>query len=143
MDIVGKVELNDSSQCVFYVEEFRGKKFGSIRKFVESEAYSGPTKSGVVLNTDGIDELVALLGGLLKQTGKLQDKEVGKVQVQDGKFIAVNITTYREEQGLDIREYVDTEDYSGPTKKGIRLPVDAVKDAVGYLKTMKEKLVKA
>ena len=140
MDIVGKIELNDSSQCVFYVEEFRGRKFGSIRKFVDSEAYSGPTKSGVVLNPEGIDELVALLGGLAKLSGKLEDKEVGKVQVQDGKFIAVTITTYREEQGLDIREYVDTDEYSGPTKKGIRLPVGAIKDSIGYLKTMKEKL---
>jgi hypothetical protein len=137
MDVIGKVGLNDSSECWFYVQEFKGKKFGSIRKFVDSEVYSGPTKNGVVLNVEGIGELVKLLEKVSPGT---PDKELGKVQDQEEKYIAVQTSTFKEEQAIDIREYVDTETYSGPTKKGVRIPMASLKDVIGYLKTMADKL---
>jgi len=149
MDIIGKIEINDSSSCVFYIEEFRGKRFGSIRKFVDSEVYEGPTKSGVVLNEKGVAELISLLENFSSSRGeseKIEDGKLGKVEMDshnkmgEERCIVVQISTFKNEQALDIREYVETEAYSGPTKKGVRIPLNSIKDVIGYLKTMEGEL---
>ena len=36
---------------------------------------------------------------------------------------------------VDLREHIETPEYSGPTKKGIRFPWDKLADVIGLLKT--------
>ncbi len=46
--------------------------------------------------------------------------QVGAIPKKDGLEIKASITEFRKEFYIDIREFLNSEDYEGPTKKGIR-----------------------
>lgn len=56
------------------------------------------------------------------------DKEIGKIN--KGEFqgtmtdIIVAVREYNGRVGVDIREYSTSEKYTGPTKKGLRIPAE-------------------
>ncbi len=45
---------------------------------------------------------------------------VGSVPKKDGLEIRASITEYRNEYYIDIREFMISAEYEGPTKKGVR-----------------------
>ncbi len=54
------------------------------------------------------------------------DKEIGRIRKNDTTDIVVKITEYKGSIGLDIREYVQSERYTGWSKSGTRIPADQV-----------------
>jgi hypothetical protein len=60
------------------------------------------------------------------------EKEIGKIQ--KGEYqgtiteIVVGIKEYNGKIGVDIREFTQSEAYTGPTKKGLRIPADKFDD---------------
>ena len=56
------------------------------------------------------------------------DKDVGKIN--KGEFqgtvtdIVIGIREYNGKVGVDIREFTTSEKYTGPTKKGLRIPAE-------------------
>ena len=56
------------------------------------------------------------------------EKDIGKIS--KGEYqgevteIVVGIKEYNGRVGVDIREFVTSEKYTGPTKKGLRIPVE-------------------
>ena len=54
------------------------------------------------------------------------EKEIGKIE--KGEFqgavteIVIGVKEYNGKVGLDIREFVTSDRYTGPTKKGLRIP---------------------
>lgn len=56
------------------------------------------------------------------------EKDIGKIQ--KGEYqgtvteIVVGIREYNGKSGVDIREFTASETYTGPTKKGLRIPAD-------------------
>lgn len=57
------------------------------------------------------------------------EKEIGKIN--KGEFqgtvtdIVVGIKEYNGRVGVDIREFVTSDRYTGPTKKGLRIPAES------------------
>ena len=60
------------------------------------------------------------------------EKEIGKIL--KGEYqgttteIAVGIKEFNGRIGVDIREFTQSETYTGPTKKGLRIPADKFED---------------
>lgn len=60
------------------------------------------------------------------------EKEIGKIK--KGEYqgttteIIVGIKEYNGKIGIDIREFTQSETYTGPTKKGLRIPADKFED---------------
>ena len=60
------------------------------------------------------------------------EKEIGKIQ--KGEYqgtlteIVVGIKEYNGKIGVDIREFTKSETYTGPTKKGLRIPAHRFED---------------
>ncbi len=60
------------------------------------------------------------------------EKEIGKIT--KGEYqgtlteIVVGIKEYNGRVGIDIREFTQSESYTGPTKKGLRIPADKFED---------------
>jgi len=60
------------------------------------------------------------------------EKEIGKIP--KGEFqgtvtdIVVGIKEYNGRVGVDIREFTQSDTYTGPTKKGLRIPADKFED---------------
>jgi len=59
------------------------------------------------------------------------EKEIGKIQ--KGEYqgtiteIVIGLREYNGKTGIDIREFTKSEQYTGPTKKGLRIPADKFK----------------
>jgi hypothetical protein len=54
----------------------------------------------------------------------LTDAEVGRVRKNDTTEVVVRKTEFKGSVGIDIREYVTSEKYTGWSKNGLRIPVD-------------------
>ena len=60
------------------------------------------------------------------------EKEIGKIP--KGEYqgtvteIIIGLKEYNGKTGVDIREFTKSETYTGPTKKGLRIPADKFED---------------
>lgn len=140
---VGLIKLNETSDIRFYVDEFKGHKYASVRTFVKGESYSGPTKSGVTLNARVLDEVIPVLEKLPAEPQALEDVELLRVPKKAGVELVVRVTIFKDSTGVDLREWVDEPDYKGWSKKGVRIPYKELKAALGFLRTMKSAVAKA
>ncbi len=140
MEEIGTISLTESSEIIFYIDSYRGKQFANIRKFVKSKKYTGPSKSGIKLNKTELQKIYESLRNLSVQTDDLQESEICKIPVHKGKSIRVGINFFNGSYGLDIREYLETKKYSGPSRKGVRIPVDCFEDIILHLEDLLRKI---
>jgi len=136
MDVIGTINLSQSSEIIFYVGKYKGTAFASIRKFIKSQKYTGPTKRGIMLNKRQLQIIYEILQRLQIDSETIQDQELIKIPLNDSRFIYVGINFFEGQYGLDIRQYLKTEKYAGPSKKGVRIPVEYFSDVVGYCQKM-------
>jgi hypothetical protein len=135
---LGDINLGDRSVLKFYVDEFKGHKYGSIRTFVTGEAYSGPTKSGVTMNARILDLAIPVLEKLPAEPTALEDVELGRWPKKMGVELVARITIFKDNTGIDLREWVDEAEYKGWSKKGVRIPYKDLAKALEYLRLMKK-----
>ena len=134
---LGSLTVNDSTEIKFYVDEYKGHRYGSIRTFVKGDTYSGPTKSGVTLNATILDGVLEALGKLPPEPQALEDKELARFPKKLGVELVVRITIFKDTTGVDLREWVEEETYKGWSKKGVRIPYKDLPKAVSLLKEMR------
>jgi len=53
------------------------------------------------------------------------EKEIAKIKKNDNTDIIVRVDEYNGKKGITIREFVTSEKYTGFTKSGTRIPVEA------------------
>ena len=143
LKVLGDIPLGDNSVLKFYVDEFKGHKYGSIRTFVVGETYSGPTKSGVTMNARILDEAVPLLEKLPAAPAGSEDVELARWPKKMGVELVARITLFKDTHGVDLREWVDEAEYKGWSKKGVRIPYKELPKALAYLREMKTLVAKA
>ena len=139
---LGAVPLSESSELKFYVDEFKGHRYGSIRTFVKGDAYSGPTKAGVTLNARVLEETLPILEKLPSEPAGAEDRELLRVPKKPGVELVVRITLYKGAPGIDLREWVEEAGYKGWSKKGVRVPYNSLPAMLGYLREMKALVAK-
>ena len=139
---LGAIALSETSELKFYVDEFKGHRYGSIRTFVKGDAYSGPTKAGVTMNARVLDETIPVLEKLPAQPAAAEDLELVRVPKKLGVEFVVRITHHKETVGIDFREWVAEAGYTGWSKKGVRVPYNDLAAMVGYLRQMKALVAK-
>jgi hypothetical protein len=57
-----------------------------------------------------------MVGGIMAEIGRMKKNETTEIVVQK--------TEYRGSVGIDVREYVTSERYTGWSKNGVRIPVE-------------------
>ncbi|MBN1879452.1 transcriptional coactivator p15/PC4 family protein [bacterium] len=67
---------------------------------------------------------------------------VGSIPKKDGLEIRATLTEYRNEFYIDIREFMKSEDYEGPTKKGIRFHSENWDDFFKLIKKLDQEIKK-
>ena len=135
--IVGRLSVGGSATLVFSVNEWRGKPFACVRKFVLTQKYEGPTKSGLVLNKNLLYELILALAQLEKTIPPQEKHEFKRIPKTDTEYIKIETMPSEEIDDLpavDVREFVDTRSYQGPTKRGIRLRWNLLPDVIACLR---------
>lgn len=139
---LGEISLGDRSVLRFYVDEFKGHRYGSIRTFVSGETYSGPTKSGITMNARILDEAIPVLEKLPPEPTALEDVELARWPKKAGVELVARITIFKDSTGVDLREWVDEAEYKGWSKKGVRVPYKDIPKALGFLRQMKAMVAK-
>jgi hypothetical protein len=54
----------------------------------------------------------------------LAENEVGRIRKNETTEVVVRKTEFKGSEGIDIREYVTSEKYTGWSKNGLRIPID-------------------
>jgi len=134
--LVGSVPTSDTSELRFYVDEYRGYPYASIRTFVKRENYSGPTKAGITMNPAVLEKVIETLGKLSPEPQATEDTELARIPRKNGLELVVRIAIYRDSTGIDLREWVDDGTYKGWSKRGVRIPYGDTKKSLDYLKEM-------
>lgn len=137
---IGVLPLSDASELRFYVDEFKGHRYGSIRTFLKGETYSGPTKAGVTLNPPVLAGVVEALSKLPPEPAS-EDRELARLPRKLGVELVVRVTLYKDATGVDLREWVDDVEYKGWSKKGVRIPYKQVAQALTFLREMQKHVV--
>jgi hypothetical protein len=66
--IIGEIQKTGTDRIIITVKEFKGKTYIDVRNFFENdEGEMVPTKKGVSLTPENLDELIRLLGEAKKQ----------------------------------------------------------------------------
>lgn len=66
--IIGEIQKTGTDKIIVTVKEFKGKTYIDVRNFFENdEGEMVPTKKGVSLTPENLDELIRLLGEAKKQ----------------------------------------------------------------------------
>lgn len=139
---LGSIPLSESSELKFYVDEFKGHRYGSIRTFVTGDAYSGPTKAGVTLNARVLEETIPVLEKLPAEPAEAEDRELVRVPKKMGVELVVRVTLHKGTVGVDFREWVVEAGYTGWSKKGVRVPYNGLAATLGFLRQMQALVVK-
>jgi hypothetical protein len=114
-----------------------------VRKFVSGEKYDGPTKSGLVMSGDVLVSVIDALARLKSESPGARERQFAKIQKARDTEIVVTVIPPDDLKALpsvDLREYVDSESYTGPTKKGVRFAWDKLDDFIGLLKAQAQHL---
>lgn len=133
---VGAIGMSDESEIKFYVDEFKGYKYASIRTFLKREGYTGPTKAGVTLNPNLLAQVIEVLAKLPPEPQAIEDQELARFPKKMGTEFVVRVTIYKDTTGVDLREWVDDGAYKGWSKKGVRIPYKDLAKSISMLKEM-------
>ncbi len=135
METIGTIEMSKSIELKFYVEEFKEALYANIRKFITSEKYTGPTKKGIMLSHENLKEIIKKINTNIDSFKKFEEVKQ-QVKLDDERYINIAIVTFKEKKYFELREYLDTEKYSGPTKKGVTIGVDYFEETLVFLTKM-------
>ncbi len=137
---IGAIPLSETSELKFYVDEYRGRTYASVRAFLKRESYAGPTRSGVTLSAPLLEGVIEALSKLPQEPQALEDRELGRFPKRAGLELVLRVTIYKDSTGIDLREWVDDMAYKGWSKKGVRIPYQELGKALQYLREMRELL---
>ena len=72
-----------------------------------------------------------------------KDVKFGEFKLRDTAILVIKKTTYKGEDRIDFRVWLNSAKYKGPTKQGFVLTMDKIDDFVKVINDMKKKLAKA
>ena len=121
---VGSIKIDEGNEIRFSVDAYKQSRYLSVRKYLKSETYSGPTKAGITLTSEVVIKIAKALAALPNDIKEIADGELGKYARRQGLAIVLRVSSFNTAKGIDIRQWQEDETYTGWTKKGIRLPLE-------------------
>lgn len=140
---VGYVELTATTRIIFAVGSWKGQSRASIRKFVSTEKYSGPTKSGMSLDGTTVVQLLTALRTLqsaIPAHDQNQYVSIGKAHDWEIRITVIPPDEDSQLPSVDIREYVESPNYTGPTKAGVRFPWNLLRQFSQFVEVLVRQL---
>src|ERR1019366_881376 len=109
--VIGTIQLTRTTRLVFSVRPWKGQMLAHVRKFVSSEKYDGPTKSGVAMRGPVLMSVIDALTQLKAESPGAQEKQFAKIHKAGDIDIMVTLIPPDDLKALpsvDVREYVDS-----------------------------------
>ncbi len=135
-EIIGKISLGRTAELRFERSLFKGKNYINIRRFVESANFTGYTKKGVTLSPDIAQQLVNALNQYLQTSEANRNDEICRLTKNETTELIARTLPPDEKHdvtSIDIREYVQTENYTGWTQKGFRLHINEIDNIINFM----------
>lgn len=129
---IGILSINPQEEIHFSIDAYRGYRYVSVRRYLSTDGFSGPTRDGVTLTPEIIRVLVPMLMSLPADAKQLKLGQVGKFAKRPGICVVVSIIEFRGQRVLELRQWEQTK---GFTKIGIFLPLDKWKEIRGLFQT--------
>jgi len=76
---IGKIPKNEETNIVIRVDDFGGKPGLTIREFVNSERYTGFTKSGTRISAEHFEEFKKMINSIDPKDFKISSSEQKKL----------------------------------------------------------------
>lgn len=99
-----------------------------LLKILEEEASKEKSKKKPSFHLIKEKKLQYYSGWDKKKQVKQMDEEIGRIKKSDTTEIVIKIDDFGGGKGVNIREYITTERYTGFTKQGTRIPADKWKE---------------
>ena len=142
-NVVGTVQLTRSTSLVFSARPYKGKHLAHVRKYVSTAKYKGPTKAGLAMAGDVLLEVIEALEHLHAAVPGPKGLEFARVAKRGDVEIVISTVPPDDLKALpsvDVREFVDSTRYTGPTKKGIRFGWEKLPEVIHMLRAQAKKL---
>ena len=105
----------------FSIDAYRGYRYVSVRRYLRTDNFVGPTRDGVTFTPEMIRALVPVLNQLPAEEKQLKLGQLAKLAKRAGICVVVTVAEFRGQRGLELRQW---EQDKGFTKKGIWLPLN-------------------
>ncbi|MCK8114789.1 PC4/YdbC family ssDNA-binding protein [Anaerosoma tenue] len=132
VELLHTARIDDEFELCFTTYSLGKRRLGSARIFRNNHKYCGPTKSGIDMPRYQVDALIPVLRrlsdelerGLCAPPCEYASLDAGRTA---NWLVQVLVHDTRPDgQFLDVRKFVTSDNYTGPTRKGIRLTVDHI-----------------
>ena len=133
MELIGEIDITDSTKVCFLISTYNDRRYGVVRKFITGGEYVGPTKHGLNAQRgvwQGILELIQLIN---HDSSNIDTINLGKIKINAGCFAMVSISYLRGNYYLQIQKYYESAKYTGPGK-GVAIPFIHIEVTKKYLK---------
>lgn len=117
---IGKLVLSEQEEVHFSIDAYRGYRYVSVRRYLRTDNFAGPTRDGVTFTPEMIRALVPVLNQLPAEEKQLKLGQIAKLAKRAGICVVVTVAEFRGQRGLELRQW---EQDKGFTKKGIWLPL--------------------
>ena len=97
----------------------------SVRRYLNTDGFSGPTRDGVTLTPEMVRVLVPVLLAQPADAKQLKLGPLGRFAKRPGICIVVSVVEFRAQRGLELRQW---EQDKGFTKTGIWIPLSKWED---------------
>jgi hypothetical protein len=141
--VIGTVSLTPMAKLVFTIRPWKGRNYAHVRKFIITARYEGPSKSGLAMAGDSLMEVIKALERLQAELPGMQEWEYTLISKTKEKQISIRTIPpddLKSLQSIDVREYLDTPGYKGPTKKGIRFSWDKLHEVLTLFKAQAQQM---
>lgn len=118
---IGSLVLGEGEEIRFSIDAYRGYRYVSVRRYICTDSFMGPTRDGVTFTPEMIRAWVPVLNQLPTDAKQLQLGQIAKLAKRPGICIVAAVAEFRTQRGLEFRQW---EQDKGFTKKGIWLPIN-------------------
>lgn len=137
---IGSILLENGEEVRFSIDAYRGYRYVSVRRYIETDGFTGATRDGITFTPEIVQVLAPLVATLPDDPKAAQDGVLGKFAKRPGICVVARIGVYKGHRGLDLRQWQED---SGWTKKGIWLPYEKIKEIKALFLQTKDALNEA
>lgn len=122
---IGALVLSQDEEIRFSIDAYRGFRYVSVRRYLQTDGFAGPTRDGLTLTPEIIHLLEPKMAALSDEPSQIPDAQLGRFAKRPGICVVADVGTFKGRRGLLLRQW---QEGLGWTKKGIWLPLEKIKE---------------
>ena len=133
---IGVLPLEENEEIRFSIDAYRGFRYVSIRRYLQTDGFSGATRDGITFTPEIARILGPMIMALPEQSSMLKLGDIGKFAKRPGICVVAAISSFRGKLGLN---FYQTQEGTRAVK-GIWLPFAKIKEIKVFFKKTIEAL---